>query len=157
MADFEFNIAKGRSVELYRRVRLGDPATSALVIVALAATAIETDAVLKDKVSLADVVAGTTNEATNTGYARKILAAGDLTDPVPDNVNDRVDADVPDQTYLNVQVTGGGWAKVLICYRPATASPDSDIVPMTSHDFGITPDGSNVVLQIDPSGFYRAV
>ncbi|MEV0149697.1 MULTISPECIES: hypothetical protein [unclassified Nonomuraea] len=157
MADFEFNIAKGRSVELYRRVRLGDPATSALVVVVLAATGIESDAVLKDKASLAAVLAGATDEATNVGYARKVLAAADLNDVLPDLANDRTDIDIPDQTWLNVQTAGGGWSKVIVCYRPATGSPDSDIVPMTSHDFSISPDGSNVVLQIDPSGFYRAV
>jgi hypothetical protein len=157
VADFEFNIAKGRSVELYRRVRLGDPATSALVIVVLAAAGVESDATLKDNASLADVLAGPTNEATNTGYSRKGLAAADLNDVLPDLANDRTDIDIPDQTYLNVQTAGGAWAKVLVCYRPATASPDADIVPLTAHDFSITPDGSNVVLQIDPSGFYRAV
>ncbi|WP_433444568.1 hypothetical protein [Nonomuraea sp. CA-141351] len=157
VADFEFNISKGRSVELYRRVRTGDPATSALVIVVLAAANIESDAILKDKASLADVLAGATDEATNTGYARKVLAAADLNDVLPDLANDRTDIDVPDQTWLNVQAAGGAWSKVLVCYRPATGSPDTAIVPMTSHDFSITPDGSNVVLQIDPSGFYRAV
>jgi hypothetical protein len=155
--DFEFNVAKGRSVELYRRVRLGDPATSALVIVALAETGVETDDVLEDKTSLAAVLSGATNEATNVGYARKVLGAADLNDHLPDMVNDRTDIDIPDQTWLNVQATGGAWSKVLVCYRPATSSPDSDIVPMTSHDFSLTPDGSNVVLQIDPSGFFRAV
>ncbi|MGW6499343.1 hypothetical protein [Nonomuraea angiospora] len=157
MADFEFNVAKGRSVELYRRVRLGDPATSALVIVVLAATNIESDAILKDKASLADVLAGATDEASNTGYARKVLAAADLADVLPDLANDRVDIDIPDQTWLNVQAGGGGWSKVLVCYRPTTGSPDSAIVPMTSHDFSISPDGSNVILQVDPAGFYRAV
>ncbi|MEV4806778.1 hypothetical protein AB0K18_42860 [Nonomuraea sp. NPDC049421] len=157
MADFEFNIAKGRSVELYRRVRLGDPATSALVVVALAEADIESDDVLKDKTTLAEVLSGDTSEATNSGYARKVLGASDLGDATPDFVNDRVDIDVPDQTWLNVQAAGGAWSKVLLCYRPATGSPDSDIVPMTAHDFSITPDGSNVVLQIDPSGFFRAV
>ncbi|MEU4511765.1 hypothetical protein AB0G05_19915 [Nonomuraea wenchangensis] len=157
MPDFEFNIAKGRSVELYRRVRLGDPATSALMIVALAEAGIETDAALKDKISLADVLSGTTDEATNTGYARKVLGAADLNDVVPDFANDRTDIDVPDQTWLNVQAAGGPWSKILLCYRPATGSPDSDVVPMTAHDFSITPDGSNIVLQIDPSGFFRAV
>lgn len=156
MADFEFNIAKGRTVELYRRVRTGDPATSALVLVVLAEDGIESDAGLKDKATLAEILSGSSTEATNTGYARRVLSAADLNDVLPDLTNDRTDLDIPDQTFLNVQA-GDAWAKVLVCYRPATASPDSAIVPLTSHDFSITPDGSNVVVQISPDGFYRAV
>ncbi|WP_433235491.1 hypothetical protein ACQPYK_25430 [Streptosporangium sp. CA-135522] len=156
MADFQFNIAKGRTAELYNRVKTGDPATSTLLLVALAAANIETDAVLKDRDTLADVLAGTTDEATNTGYTRKVLAAADLNALTPDDVNDRIDLDIPDQTWTNVQV-GSNWSKILVCYRPATASPDSAIIPLTSHDFPIQPDGSNVVVQIDPAGFFRAV
>jgi hypothetical protein len=52
---------------------------------------------------------------------------------------------------------GTNWAKILVCYRPASASPDSAVIPLTSHDFPINPDGSNVVAQVDPSGFFRAV
>ncbi|MFG3438345.1 hypothetical protein ACGF0J_13970 [Nonomuraea sp. NPDC047897] len=156
MADFQFNVAKGRVVELYRRVRVGDPATSALLVVALDAAGIETDAALKDRDSLADVLAGATNEVTNTGYSRKVLAAGDLSDVVPDDANDWTDLALPDQTWNNVQM-GTNWAKIIICYRPAAASPDSAVIPLTSHDFPINPDGSNVVAQVDPSGFFRAV
>ncbi|MEU1883414.1 hypothetical protein ABZ470_39425 [Streptosporangium sp. NPDC020072] len=155
MAEFQFNVAKGRCAELYNRVKTGDPSTAALLVVALAATGLESDAVLKDYDTLALVLAGATDEVTNTGYARKVLVAADLAPLTPDDVNDRVDLDIPDQTWNNVQA-GSAWAKVLICYRPATASPDSAIIPMTCHDFTITPDGSNVILQIDPAGFFRA-
>jgi hypothetical protein len=156
MADFQFNAAKGRVVELYNRVRTGDPATSALLVVALDAANIETDAGLKDKDTLADVLAGITNEATNVGYSRKVLGAADLSVVEPDDENDWVDLALPDQTWLNVQA-GTNWAKILVCYRPASASPDSAVIPLTSHDFPINPDGSNVVAQVDPSGFFRAV
>ncbi|MDF5756642.1 hypothetical protein [Spongiactinospora sp. TRM90649] len=156
MADFQFNIAKGRAVELYRRVKAGDPATSALLVVVLAATGVESDAVLRDKDTLADVLSGSTDEASNTGYARKVLGAADLAVPAPDDANDWASIAISDQTWLNVQA-GSNWSKVLICYRPATASPDSAVIPMTSHDFPIIPDGSNVVAQVDLSGFFRAV
>ncbi|MEV4749059.1 hypothetical protein AB0K21_21995 [Streptosporangium sp. NPDC049248] len=156
MADFQFNVSKGRAVELYNRVKTSDPVNSALILVALAAANVETDAVLKDKDTLADVLSGSTDEATNVGYSRKVLAAADLTAVVPDDVNDWVDLALPDQTWANVQA-GSNWSKILVCYRPATGSADSAIVPLTSHDFPINPDGSNVVAQVDPSGFFRAV
>ncbi|MEV3981756.1 hypothetical protein [Nonomuraea sp. NPDC049758] len=157
MADFEFNISKGRSVELYNRVKTGDPATSALIIVALAAANVESDALLKDKDTLADILSGPTDEATNAGYARKVLGAADLNALAPNDALDRMDIDIPDQTWLAVQAAGGAWAKVLVCYRPATAAPDGQVIPMTAHDFPLTPDGSNIVMQIDPAGFYGAV
>ncbi|WP_214317058.1 hypothetical protein [Nonomuraea sediminis] len=156
MPDFQFNVAKGRTTELYNRVKIGDPAGSALIVLALAAANVETDAVLKDKDTLADVLGGATDEATNTGYSRKVLVAADLNPVVPDDVNDWVDLSIPGQTWANVQ-PGSNWSKILVCYRPAAASPDSAIVPLTSHDFPINPDGSNVVAQVDPSGFFRAV
>jgi hypothetical protein len=79
MADFVFNIAKGRVVEYYNRVKSNDPSPSALVIaVVLATSGLESDATLKDKDDLAALVSGATNEATNTGYARKTLTDSDL-------------------------------------------------------------------------------
>ncbi|MEQ4723785.1 hypothetical protein [Nonomuraea sp. B19D2] len=157
MADFVFNAAKGRVAELYHRVRVGDPATSSLLMVALAATGIESDAVLRDKTTLDAVLAGTTDEATNAGYARKVLASSDLNDVLPDLANDAMPLDIPDQTFTSVQAAGGPWAKIILCYRPATGSPDTAVIPLTAHDFSLTPDGTTVVVQIDASGFYRAV
>ncbi|MFC7582447.1 hypothetical protein ACFQYP_00555 [Nonomuraea antimicrobica] len=157
MADFTFNIALGRVVELHNRVRANDPAGSALLVVALVASGIEGDAVLKDKDTLADVVAGTTNEVpTGNGYTRKVLQAADLVAAVPDDINDRSDVDIPDQAWPQVLAATGAWAKLLICYRPSEAATDAQIVPLTAHDFAITPDGTDVVAQIASAGFYRA-
>src|SRR3970040_1245194 len=113
MANQIFNIALGRVAELYNRVDTNDPANSALIIVLLASTGIETDAVLKDKDDLAAVVSGTTNEATNTGYARKVLTDADIVAFAPDDTNDRVDLDIPDQTWTAV-AAGDGWNEVVM-------------------------------------------
>jgi len=157
MADFVFNISKGRVVEYYNRVENNDPANSALVIVVLATSGLETDAVLKDKDDLAAVVSGTTNEVTNTNYARKVLTDADLAAlPAPDDTNDRFDIDLPDQTWSAV-AAGDGWSKLLVCYDPdTTGGTDSAIIPLTSHDFAVTPDGSDIVAQIAAAGFFRA-
>lgn len=156
MSNQVFNIALGRVAELYNRVDLNDPANSALIVVVLATAGIETDAVLKDKDTLADVVAGTTNEVTNTGYARKTLTDVDIVAFAPDDTNDRVDLDVPDQTWTAVGA-GDGWNDVLFCYdSDTTAGTDANIVPMTMHDFVVTPDGSDITAQIATAGFYRA-
>ena len=156
MADFVFNVAKGRVAELYNRVDSNDPANSALIIVVLATSGLESDATLKDKDTLADVVAGTTNEVTNTNYARKTLTDADLSAFAPDDTNDRVDLDIPDQTWTSV-AAGDGWSKLLICYdSDTTAGTDANIVPLCAYDFVVTPDGSSITAQINASGFFRA-
>ncbi len=156
MANLVFNIALGRVAELYNRVDINDPANSALIIAVLATAGIEADATLKDVDTLAAVVAGTTNEVTNSGYARKTLTDVDIVAFAPDDTNDRVDLDIPDQTWTAV-AAGDGWNDVVISYDSDTTSgTDANIVPMTLHDFVVTPDGSDITAVIAATGFYRA-
>jgi hypothetical protein len=156
VADFVFNIAKGRVAEFYNRVDTNDPANSALVIVVLATSGLETDAVLKDLDTLSAVVAGTTNEVTNSGYARKVLTDTDLAALAPDDTNDRIDLDMADQTWTSV-AAGDGWSKLLICYdSDTTAGTDANIIPLLAYDFVVTPDGNNIIAQVNAAGFFRA-
>lgn len=157
MGDFVFNIAKGRVAEFYNRVDSNDPANSALVIVALKASGIEADSVLRDYDTLSAILAAANDEATNTGYARKVLTDSDLSAFAADDTNDRVDLDIADQTWTAVEATGGAWAKLLICYdSDTTGGDDTNIIPLTAHDFAVTPDGSDITAQIASAGFYRA-
>lgn len=155
MADFVFNIAKGRVAELYNRVDSNDPANAVLVIVAIDTSA--TDATLKDFDTLAAVLGdANTAEVTNTNYARKVLSDSDLAAFAADDTNDRVDLDFADQTWSSV-AAGDGWTDLLICYdSDSTGGTDANIVPLTCHDFAVTPDGSDIVAQIAAAGFYRA-
>lgn len=156
MADQVFNIALGRVAELYNRVDTNDPTNSALIIAVLATSGIETDAVLKDKDTLADVVSGTTNEVTNTNYARKTLTDADIVAFAADDTNDRVDLDIPDQTFTGI-AAGDGWNDLLVCYdSDTTGGTDANIVPLTMHDLVATPDGSDITVQVNAAGFYRA-
>lgn len=154
MADLVFNIAKGRVAELYNRVDTNDPAASALLVVVFNTTA--TDAVLRDLDTVAAIEADANSaEVTNTGYARKTLTDADIVAFAPDDTNDRVDLDIPDQTFTAV-AAGTAWTDVVIAYDNDTAAgTDSNLVPLTLHDFIITPDGSDVVVQV-PNGFFRA-
>jgi hypothetical protein len=155
--NFVFNVAKGRVAELYNRVKTGDPSGCGLVVVLLASADLEADAVLVDADSLEALFAGTTIEASNTGYERKAIAAGDIAALAPDDVNDVMNADIPDQTWTAVaNDESGGIGKLLVCYSPAPASLDTDIIPLTCHDFEITPDGTDIVAQIPAAGFYEA-
>lgn len=157
MADFVFNCAKGRVAEFYNRVDANDPGNSALIIVALKTAGLESDATLKDYATLATLLAAANDEATNSGYARKTLTDVDLGALTIDNANDRVDLDIADQVWSAVATVGGAWSKLLICYdSDTTGGTDANILPLTAHDFVVTPDGTDLTAQIAAAGFYRA-
>lgn len=156
MADFVFNISKGRAVELYNRVDSNDPANSVLLMIAINAGA-ATDATLKDYATQA-AVEGDANaaEVTNSGYARKTLTDADIVAFTADNTNDRVDIDIPDQTWTAVGA-GTAWTDLIVAYdNDSTSGTDSSVVPLTLHDFAITPSGSDITVQIAAAGFFRA-
>lgn len=156
MGNFVFNRAKGRVTEWAERVNANDPANSIFVMMVLATSGIETDAVLLDKDDFAAVVSGATNEVTNSGYARKTMdQTGGLTTTY-DDTNDRVDVDCPDQTWTGV-AAGDGWNDIVVGYdSDSTGGTDANILPATQHDFVVTPDGSDITAQIASGGFYRA-
>lgn len=156
MANHTFNIAKGRVAELAANVNANDPTNAVIVIVVLATSGLESDATLLDKDTLADVVSGTTNEVTNSGYARKVLDSSSSITITVDDTNDRVDVDCPDQTWSAV-AAGDGWSKLLFCYdSDSTGGADSAIIPLTMHDFVVVPDGNDIVTNIAAAGFFRA-
>lgn len=155
MADFVYNISLGRAVEFYNRVDTNDPAASELVVCVLATSGIESDATLKDLDTFSAVVAGTTNEVTNSGYAKKVLGDADITAFAPTDGSDRTDIDIPDQTWTAV-AAGDGWNDIVICYDPVGSQTHTDMIPMTQHDFVLTPDGSDITAQIAAAGFFRA-
>lgn len=155
MADQAFNIALGQSVGYFERVRLNDPANAALVIVAINST--NTDAERKDVDTLTALLAlGNTAEVTNTNYARKVLTDADLSAPTVDDGNDRIDLDIPDQTWSAI-AAGDAWTHLIVCYDPdSTGGTDADLVPISQHDFAITPDGSDIIANVAAAGFIRA-
>lgn len=142
MANFTFNIAKGRVVELYNRVKSNDPANSAIIAVPLTAAGIETQAVLQDKDDLAAVLAGTTDEQATMG--RKTLTDADVAAlPAPDDVNDRYSLNLPNLVWAGA--TGVGIAQILICYdSDTTAGTDANVLPLFAFDFAQTPNGSDL-------------
>lgn len=155
MANFVFNRAKGRVGELATRVNANDPTNSAFIIIIFNSTA--TQATLEDLDDVAAIEAdANTAEVTNSGYARKTLSdAGGIT-VTYDDTNNRVDVDIPDQTWTAV-AAGTAWTHLLVAYdSDTTAGTDSAIIPLTWHDFAVTPDGSDITAQIATAGFFRA-
>ncbi|MFM9589880.1 hypothetical protein ACKI1J_14845 [Streptomyces scabiei] len=144
MANITFNVALGRAAALAALPAASD----ALILVPLEASGLESDAVLRDKDTLADLVAGTTNEQTTVG--RKTLTGVTVT---VDDTADRVNIDAADVTWT--APTGNAVGAVVICYDPdATGGTDADLIPVTKADVAWTPDGNNFTLTI--ADFFRA-
>ena len=145
MADQVFNISKGAFVEKIR-----DAGTNVLVLL-LQANESESTLIDRDTVALMLAEAGTT-EATFTNYARKTGITGTIT---VDDTNDRVDVDIPDQTWTSAGgATNNTLTKLVTAYEESAA--DSGRIPMTHHDFAVTTDGSDITAQVNSAGFGRA-
>lgn len=151
MADFEFNIAKGKT-GYYATL---PAANDALIVVLLKSSGIEADATMKDHDTLAALLAGTSDECDFTNYARKTLASVTAT---VDDTNDRLDVDADDLSYTSA----GGAAnntigKAIVCYDPdTTGGTDSSVIPLTAHDLSVTTDGSTLTITLPSGGFFRA-
>lgn len=152
MANIVFNIAKGRVKELYNRVKSNDPANSALIIVPIETSGLESDATLIDKDDLAAVLSGATNEQSTMG--RKTLTDSDLAAlSAPDDTNDRNECDLPTVTWT--AASGNAISKLLVCYdSDTTGGADSAIIPLTMFDFAQTPSGADI--QMTGGTFFRA-
>ena len=157
MADGTFNIAKGRIVEFYNRVKSNDPANSAFVVALLKAA--EVDATLRDYDDLGTLLAQAGNtEADFTNYARKTIADAELAAlPAPDDVNDRYDVDMPNHIWANAGgVLNNDLVKLVIGYdSDTTAGTDSNIIPCAHYDFVLTTNGATITAETNAAGFYR--
>jgi hypothetical protein len=141
MADLVFNIAKGAFVEKFR-----DGASNGGVLLLIAA---DTDDAMRDTDTVALLLATGANEATDASYARKTGLTGTIT---VDDTNNRVDVDLPDQTFTAL---AGAAITDLVTFYQESAS-DTGRIPLTLHDFAVTPDGSDVTVQFNAAGFARA-
>jgi hypothetical protein len=155
MADFVFNIAKGRIVEFYNNVKSNTPANSAFILIPVDVAAVS-DATIKDFDTFSAITGGGVTERSATGWNRKTIDDTALAAlPAPDDVNDRYDVDMPDQTWT--AVTAGAVTDLILCYdADTTGGTDANLLPLLQFDFAITPDGSDVVAVVAATGFFRA-
>lgn len=157
MGEFVFNRAKGRGTEWAERINANDPANSVLIVALIAASGVQADSVLQDLDDFAALVAGATDFATNTGSTRKSIDQSGGITVTYDDTNDRVDVDIPDQTWTAVAASPGAISDIVTGYdSDSTGGTDANILPWTFHDFSVTPDGSDITAQIATAGFFRA-
>lgn len=156
MADLVTNIAKGRVAELHNRVKAGDPAAARLYVIPISAGAV-TDDQLADADDFAAMVTAGITERTTNGWNRKTLAAADLSTLTPDDTNNRMDVDiVADPTWTAVASGGGATTDLVICYASVASPTNAQLLPLTVHDFAVTPDGSDITAVINAAGYFRA-
>lgn len=167
MANLVFNVARGRVRQYYETVDQNATTTqagivsttnAALIVLLLETSGLEADATLADYDDLSALLAGTSNEPTGGTYVRKTLTDTDISASSPDDTNNRLDLDIPDIVWTALTTTGNAaCSALLVCWDGDTTSgTDSNIVPLTKHDFVFTPDGTDVTAQIAAAGFYRS-
>lgn len=151
MADFVYNISKGRVVHYCSLPAAND----ALVVLLMKTTGIEADNTRKDYDTIQAELAAANDEATATNYARKAITSVTIT---IDDTNDRVDVDFADQVWSSLGgASNHDISDLVVGYDPdTTGGTDADIIPMTNHDFVLTTDGSDVTAQVAAAGFFRA-
>lgn len=144
MADQVFNIALGR-VAYYATL---PAANDALIVIPIEASGVESDATIKDYDTVSALLAATNNEQSTMG--RKTITSVTVT---VDDTNNRTDVDIADITWT--AATGNAISDLLIAYDPdTTTGTDADLIPLTWHDFSMTPDGSDIQATI--TNFFRA-
>lgn len=154
MADGVFNISKGKVAELAARVVANDPANSAIHVELAFGAA--TDATIKDYDDLSALLGDAgVDIATFTNYTDKQETAPTVT---VDDSGDKMDVDMPDQTWTSAgNGTNNTLTRLFVCYDGDTgAGTDSNIVPLTFHDFAVTTDGSDLTAQFNSQGFFSA-
>lgn len=160
MASFQFNISLGREVEFYNRVNDNDPTNSAFIMLVIAYTGMESDAVLRDYDTVSALLAAANNEVTNGSYARKTITDTAIAPYTVDDTNNLILLTLPSQTFATV-AAGDQWGKVIVAYDPdTTGGTDTTLVPITSADARyqqsyIVPNGGNIVVDYS-SGWIEA-
>jgi hypothetical protein len=158
VGDQPFNITKGRVGEFVVRINANDPANSVLVWSLWNITA--SDATQIDLDDIAAIEASGTNaeltSGTNANYVRKTLTDASGITRTVDDTNNWVDISCAAQTWTAL---GAGTAinHAICAYdSDSTGGADSAQLPVSQHSFAITPDGSDVTMNITAPGFYRS-
>ena len=149
MADGIFNSARGK-IAYYASHPL---AADSIVVVLLKAANLEGDDTLNNYTTLAAITGSTNRECDFTNYARRTLT---ITATV-DNAANTSTVSAADFTFT----AAGGTAnndvgKLLICYKPDTASADSAIIPLTYHDCVVTTTGADIPITVPAGGFWSS-
>lgn len=155
MANFVFNVAKGKINQYMQNVEDNSPAGCEIVLRLYKTMQVQGTVEEYDTASAVDAA---NSKCDATGYVDKVLAAADITPPSPDDTNNWMAAFLPDTTWSSL----GGAANntlvsLIVYYDPVGTQVDANMIPLTHHDFSITTNGSDITADFDgTNGFYRA-
>lgn len=152
MANFVFNNAKGKFREWVKNVDSNTPADAKILLVPLSVG--DSEANLQDVDDLATLIGGTPNRAGGS-WGDKTLTDTNFTstDYDTNDTDNRGDASVPSVTWTT-PTAGQDTVALVICYTEVASPTDSDWIPVSYHDFVVTADGNDVVL--NAGDFIRA-
>ena len=153
MADGVFNISKGRGWELADRVEQGDPAASRLQLKLL--TVAEADGTLEDYDTFSALLGGSNTEAGFTNYGGgKTITAADITMTTDDTGNTNYFT-IGDQTWTAAGA-GDTLVKLIVCYDPLGTDVDTNLVPISHHDFSASTNGNDLTADFGTKVFEAA-
>lgn len=142
--DLVTNIGKGRHV-YYAGVAEAGTGGAVLRAVVLEGDGLEADDALQDYDTLAALLAGASNEQTTMG--RKALSGVTVT---VDDVGNKASWTAGDLVWADA--TGNATGKIVVCYDPDGSNTDAALIPLTLHDFAVTPDGTSITASVDADG-----
>lgn len=154
MADLIANIALGRFAHYAADAA---SASGGAVLRLFLLKAAESDDALRDHDTMSALFGAAGNtEADFTNYANKSIDNTDITVTV-DDANNRVDVDIPDQTWTSAGgTTDNTLTDAVVGYDDDGTDTDSNTIPASIHDFTPTTDGSDLTLQVATAGLQRA-
>lgn len=147
MANFVFNIAKGRVMEMgsYGYMRGGT-----FRITPLKAAGLESDAAMQDRTTMTTVLA---NNQLHGSMGVKTLTG---IDPYLSHANDRHELRADDVVWS--AATGDPVGKMIISYKPPAGDGYGTAdIPVVALDLSYTPNGNDLQLGFPSSGFYQAL
>lgn len=153
MSSFVFTSALGRIASFAMLVRDTAVTTTSptLLVVPIETTGIESDTNMRQRDTLADILAQSTNEQTTAG--RKAINSG-ITVTVDETAFTQT-CKAPDVTWSGANSAGNQVTAFIWCYLPDRSSTnDALAIPLTKHDRLWAPDGQPFILS-GPNGFYQ--
>lgn len=137
MSNFVFNAAKGKAAYYASQAGTGN---AAIIVIPVGGT----DSITAADATLATVLTHCTEQTT---MGRKTITS------VTMGGTSTVTADTADITWT--AASGSAIVALIFAYdADTTGGTDSNIIPLTHHDFAATPDGNNITATV--SNFYSA-
>lgn len=167
MGDKTFNKAKGKVAYYTEQVGTGGARLGILLLINNGTFTVQGDDPIIDHATVAALLganqeATTSNSPSGSGvsnYIRKYITAYNITTGAYNDINNTTNAATADFPDVLWSALGGAFnnaiGALIVYFDPTGSSADSACIPLTKHDFSVTPDGSDISALV--SGFWKAI